>query len=36
MDERGVENHWETSHRVGKDDSKAQKLRELADEGDRV
>jgi hypothetical protein len=36
MEEKGGENHWRTSSRLGKDDSEALKLRELNNRGDRA
>jgi hypothetical protein len=35
MEEKGGENHWRTSPRLGKDDSETLKLRELNNGGDR-
>jgi hypothetical protein len=36
VDEKGGENHWRASPRLGKDDSEALKLRELHNGGDRA
>jgi hypothetical protein len=36
MEEKGGENHWRTSPRLGKDDSETLKLRELNNGGDRT
>jgi hypothetical protein len=36
MEEKGGENHWRTSPRLRKDDSKTLKLRELNNGGDRA
>jgi hypothetical protein len=34
MEDKGGENHWRTSPRLGKDDSETLKLRELNNGGD--
>jgi hypothetical protein len=36
MEEKGGENYWRTSRRLGKDDSETLKLRELNNGGDRT
>jgi hypothetical protein len=36
MEEKGGENHWRTSPRLGKDDLETLKLRELNNGGDRA